>query len=356
MITKNDIIQDAYLQIRISGITVSATPGDIELALMRLESMMAEFDGRTMCIGYLFEDEPQGISSSGIKLTHKQMAATNLGIRLLPDFGKEIPQVLMLQASQSYTASSAVVARERTRQVLPSSRMPRGSGNRYFNRWNRYFPVPEIPNVDCDSEMFIGEIDDLYESFSAYLEKNSGSITSFTIDITAGIQLIAEREVQADGGFDTPCGQIWTCTGSASISGSLASLPGLSAGVTQSLVIIPNVDYRVEVVNNVGASLKAGVGSNESVIPIGDTEVIVNSGQALTVADNSFSIVANANGTNDVSDAKLFQPLSYSLEDKVYYRLQVLNNARDVETVTVTVTTSTGRISKETRKIRISRA
>ncbi len=39
---KVDILNDAYSKIRISGLTVTPTPPDLELSLNRLESMMSE--------------------------------------------------------------------------------------------------------------------------------------------------------------------------------------------------------------------------------------------------------------------------------------------------------------------------
>jgi len=59
MATKIKLIQSMYSQMRISGLTVNPTPEDIEVALYRLEDMMAEFHGRTLDFGYLFEEHPK---------------------------------------------------------------------------------------------------------------------------------------------------------------------------------------------------------------------------------------------------------------------------------------------------------
>ena len=55
-IFKADIIADAYSQMRISGLTVEPTPEDLELALVRLENMGAEFESRKMSAGYVLEE------------------------------------------------------------------------------------------------------------------------------------------------------------------------------------------------------------------------------------------------------------------------------------------------------------
>ena len=64
---KVDIILGAYSQLRISGITRSPTPEDLETALCRLENMAAEWDTVGTSVGYNFEDEPDPNSNSGIK-------------------------------------------------------------------------------------------------------------------------------------------------------------------------------------------------------------------------------------------------------------------------------------------------
>ena len=63
---KVNIISDAYSKLRISGLTVLPTPEDLELALSRLESMMAELDVRGISIGYNFEDNPDPNSLTNI--------------------------------------------------------------------------------------------------------------------------------------------------------------------------------------------------------------------------------------------------------------------------------------------------
>ena len=68
--TKGEIVNDAYSQMRISGITVNATPADVALAVGRLDDMMSEFDGRNMCVNYAFEDSPSPVTEHGVDRKH----------------------------------------------------------------------------------------------------------------------------------------------------------------------------------------------------------------------------------------------------------------------------------------------
>jgi len=187
---KVDIVNEAYKQIRISGLTVNPKPEFIETALNVLEGMMESLeDGRSMCLGYNFEELPDANTESGVKRSHFLMMATNLAIHLIPHFNKQVPQILYNLAASYYSTSSAIVARENIRQVQAPRTMPLGSGN--TNKYNRYsrFNRPESlsPN-DCETNRItVGEINDYSESFNAYL--GSEIISSFTIEATNGLTI-----------------------------------------------------------------------------------------------------------------------------------------------------------------------
>ena len=138
-IKKIDIINGAYSQLRISGLTVQATPEDIEVALGRLEDMASEWASIDINVGYFFEDEPDPDSIFGVPRAYKQAFETNLAVNLIPDFTKPVPQELRARASASY--STMLSATAQTCQVQYPSRQPRGSGNTFrYNRWRRFYP------------------------------------------------------------------------------------------------------------------------------------------------------------------------------------------------------------------------
>jgi hypothetical protein len=187
---KGDLINDGYSQLRISGLTVDPTPEDLELALMRLENMAHEWFVRNICAGYYFEDEPDPNTPHNVGRGHWQAFATNLAIRLVPDFNKDANPVLFAQASSSLSTLSAQSARDKLRNVQPPNRQPLGSGNTIrWSRWLRWYrPIVEAP-LDCSTQqMQVGEIDDKKVDFTTYLRQGE-TISSYTIEATDGLTL-----------------------------------------------------------------------------------------------------------------------------------------------------------------------
>jgi len=194
-ILKVDIINDAYSQLRISGLTVNPSPADLEVALNRLESMAAEWSTRNMSARYIFEDIPDPNTEAGIVRGFKQAFATNLAIRLIPDFNKAVAPTLYSQASQS--ASNLAARTALVREVPYPNRQPRGRGNIQRTwRWSRfYFTANAAPISEFTIQMFIGDINDFEEHFDAYLE-GLETIDTYTIESDSGLQI--EGDVNTD--------------------------------------------------------------------------------------------------------------------------------------------------------------
>ncbi len=180
---KIDIINDAYSQMRISGLTVQPTPEDVEIALMRLENMMAELEGRNIGVGYTFEQQPDPDTLTNVAREFWHMMATNLAMRLIPDFNKAVPQPLISQAGQSLSNASGRVAASLVREVNYPSRQPIGSGNRRaYTRWRRYYPeTEESPTSSETIFVYQGDVNDYSELFESYLNDGE-TIDSYTIE------------------------------------------------------------------------------------------------------------------------------------------------------------------------------
>ncbi len=192
MTTKIERINGAYSQMRISGLTVSPSPEDLQLALNRLENMMHELEmGRNIFMSYNFEDEPDPNSVTNVDPVYWQMMDTNLAGRLIPDFNKTVPQALISLANSSLTTASSFSAAQNARQIAPPDRMPIGSGTdlRYnkYQRFNRATQLP--PNKVATNVMTINDIDDFFEDFTSYL--GSETIASFVITVDKGLTLVS---------------------------------------------------------------------------------------------------------------------------------------------------------------------
>ncbi len=190
MNSKADILQGAYSQMRISGLTVQPTPEDASLGIIRLEDMMDEFFGRGLCVGFNFEEVPNLTTPHGMARKYRQMAQTNLAMRLVPDFNKVIPQQLIAQAKQSYAFAIGAATLENMREVQAPRRMPRGSGNTLrYNRWQRFNRPAALPdNVCATNNMIAGDVNDFVELFDPYLEGET--IQTYSIEATSALRIV----------------------------------------------------------------------------------------------------------------------------------------------------------------------
>ena len=210
---KIDLIKDAYSQLRISGLTVEPTPEDLELALNRLEQMAAEWQSRNICSGYNFEDEPDPNSDSLIDRAAWFAYSTNLGVRLLADFGKSAaPESagIVRQAALSLSTLSGVSAMNRLNQVSYPDRQPVGSGNRW-SRWYRFYR--SVPTSQSITLMLEGDIADFTEHFDSWLNTQENEvIDSYTIMSSSGrLVIVSDDNTDIDVNYrlqaDSPSNQ-----------------------------------------------------------------------------------------------------------------------------------------------------
>ena len=196
--TKVEVINDAYSQMRISGLTVDPRPEDLEVALDRLEVMMAEWDVRNICCNYNFEDEPDPNSDTNVNIAFKQALATNLAIRLIPDFNKQVPPTLFAQATQSLSTLSGHSARQIIQGVPYPQRQAVGSGNSLrYNRWQRFYRM-STPYVGCDvTELYLGDVTDVTERYSAYLNTDDNEIIS-AVEYVADSGIVLSNQSNTD--------------------------------------------------------------------------------------------------------------------------------------------------------------
>ena len=191
ILTKGEVIKNAYSQLKISGLTTNPLPSETANALGRLESMMAEYDSRNICLDYIFEQVPSLDSSTGVDIQFNQMMETNLAIRLVPDFGKKISNddslvQLKQQAVQSLSNASARSAKV-NRTNYPD-RMAIGSGNTFrWNKWRRFYNQASDAPINCATiSMQLNIVKTITESWVNELASGE-TIQSATITYTNGL-------------------------------------------------------------------------------------------------------------------------------------------------------------------------
>lgn len=198
---KADTIVDCYNKLRISGLTVNPSPNDLNLALNRLENMVAEWESRNISTGYNFEDKPDPNTELGCIRAYWEALSSNLAVLLIPDFNKAVPAVLTGQAMSSLSSLSGRSAMNRIRGVPYPSRMPRGTGNTLrYNRWSRFYHnQATAPNSAATVGMIVGDIDDFTEHFDAFLNTQSNeAIASFDVITDPGLRLVSSSNTDID--------------------------------------------------------------------------------------------------------------------------------------------------------------
>jgi len=197
---KGELINGAYSKLRISGLTVSATADDTQLALSKLETFAHELFSRNVCLGYNLEDEPDTNSLHNVPRKFWDALQSCLAVRMLPDFGKgmsdKVDPMLVRQGSAALSflhSSTAVVP-----VVDYPSRAPIGSGNRWRSRYQRFHRAIEQAPVSCETNtMYENDVDNFVEHFDAWLNDGE-SIASYTLTNDVGLQIVSESNATPD--------------------------------------------------------------------------------------------------------------------------------------------------------------
>lgn len=144
--TKKQLIMDAFAEIGLGG-AFNVSPDHQQLALRRMDAMLADWNGKGIRLGYPLPSSPAGSSledDSGLPDAAHQAVIAGLAIRLAPIFGKTLSQDTRTTAAAGYNTLLARAAFP-PEQQLPNT-LPRGAGNK---PWRGGFPRPFQP-TPCD--------------------------------------------------------------------------------------------------------------------------------------------------------------------------------------------------------------
>ncbi|MNO65792.1 P22 tail accessory factor [compost metagenome] len=145
--TKRQIVEQAFSKIGLAGYVFDLTAEQLQDAMAQLDSMMAEWDGNGIKLGYPLALNPQNADldqETNLPPYAVQAVYLNLGVRLGSDFGKEIPPRTLVNAKQGYDGLLARAAFPKEQQ-LPGT-MPRGAGQKPWRRVDD--PFIRQPNDD----------------------------------------------------------------------------------------------------------------------------------------------------------------------------------------------------------------
>lgn len=160
--TKREFILAAFEELGLSDANYNLQDSQLKTALKRLDSMMANWNGKGVRLSYPLSSSP----SSDVKLdTHldtdttvpdvaNEAIYTNLAVRMASSFGKQVSPDLKVSARDAYRtllASNAYPVQEK--QLSP---LPKGAGYKtHIDNTNRFL-LPQENYIDVGSD---GELD-----------------------------------------------------------------------------------------------------------------------------------------------------------------------------------------------------
>jgi len=142
--SKRQYINAAFEEIGLASYVFDLQPEQLESALKRLDSMMADWNGKGIRLSYPIPGEPEYSNIDAptqVPDSANEAIITNLAIRIAPSYGRQVMPDTKSSARGSYQTllSRAAMPPEQQLSMLPS-----GAGNKYWrNSLNPFTPRPE---------------------------------------------------------------------------------------------------------------------------------------------------------------------------------------------------------------------
>jgi len=138
--TKRQLVESAMAEIGLASYAFDLMPEQREAALRRLDSLMAEWNGRGLRLGYPIPDNPATSdidADSNIPDAAWEAVITNLALRLAPSYGKQVNIETKVSARH---ALNTIFARAAIPPEMKLPSMPSGAGNKAID--NPFTPAP----------------------------------------------------------------------------------------------------------------------------------------------------------------------------------------------------------------------
>jgi len=145
--SKRQFVTAAFEEIGIADYIYDLDPAQLQSAVRRLDSMIAEWNGKGIRLSYPLPGSPENTdldTESTVPDAANEAVITGLAVRIAPSYGKQVSHDTKVIAKQGYNTLMQRAAMPPVMQ-LPET-MSKGSGNkpwRYNN--NPFFPAPSDP-------------------------------------------------------------------------------------------------------------------------------------------------------------------------------------------------------------------
>lgn len=149
LITKRQIIEDAYAEVGLAGYIFDIEPGALNRSLRVLDSMMAEWNAKGVKVGYTFGSNSDLDTEVDILDAATNAVTLNLALRIGTSYGKVIQPFQVTQAKNAFKALSSLTAD--VPETVPSG-MIYGAGKKNYSGPN-FIPSPSESLSDGTSEL-----------------------------------------------------------------------------------------------------------------------------------------------------------------------------------------------------------
>lgn len=142
--TKLQLITGALDELGMSDYLFDSQPQQLQVAAMRLESMIMTWGGQGINIGWNIASNPDNIDlsvDSGLQLIAAEAVMLNLAIRLAPAYGKAVSLETKASAKQAFNQLVMRAAYPRAKQR--NNMVPAGAGYKY--PFQNFLPVNQSP-------------------------------------------------------------------------------------------------------------------------------------------------------------------------------------------------------------------
>ena len=144
--TKRQFVVAALEEIGMASYIFDAQPEQLQSALVRLDAMMANWNGKGIRVAYPLPGSPGASSldeNTTVPDSANEAVITNLAVRLAPSYGKTVSPDTKATARDAYNLLLSRAALPYEMQ-FPST-MPAGAGNKMWDVYGTYLNPPVDP-------------------------------------------------------------------------------------------------------------------------------------------------------------------------------------------------------------------
>lgn len=196
MISKGDLVVAALEELRISGLTIKASPEEVVSGIKKMDMMVSSWKNKNICLSYISSTSFNAIDPSqnaGIAESEIYAVVINLAKNLAESYGKEVPRNVSSQAKELMAGLYEVLLPNRESDPY----LPTGSGeaysyynSMYYGYYNKFFSSEENAPDNCSTfDIKVGQIDLFTVDFTNYLI-DGNSISSYEIEDGDGVVVI----------------------------------------------------------------------------------------------------------------------------------------------------------------------